>query len=126
MPDFSTAEIWTNTSLPPSFGEMKPKPLLILKNFTVPVAIVSTLLIAGWRIGRSTIRPPVFQNSAVTWQIPEGQQTRQQQNLERQGYKPVRSGLQMPAGALCRRGAGNATGRAWNAQPVLRWATATS
>src|SRR5579862_4510812 len=38
-PAASTAEICTNTSLPPPSGEMKPKPLEVLKNFTVPVAI---------------------------------------------------------------------------------------
>src|SRR5690349_11745476 len=36
----STAEMWTNTSAPPSSGWMKPKPLVSLNHFTVPVAIV--------------------------------------------------------------------------------------
>src|SRR6201989_3036538 len=39
MPARSTAEMWTNTSLPPSLGWMKPKPLVALNHFTVPVAI---------------------------------------------------------------------------------------
>jgi len=30
---------WTNTSFPPSSGVMKPKPLAVLKNFTVPFGI---------------------------------------------------------------------------------------
>src|ERR1700761_1862522 len=38
-PAASTAETWTNTSLPPPSGEMKPKPLVALKNFTVPMVI---------------------------------------------------------------------------------------
>src|SRR3970040_2263630 len=37
MPARSTAETWTNTSFEPSCGAMKPKPLVVLKNFTVPV-----------------------------------------------------------------------------------------
>src|SRR3546814_10796896 len=37
IPERSTAEIWTKTSLEPSSGAMKPKPLVVLKNFTVPV-----------------------------------------------------------------------------------------
>src|ERR1700687_4514749 len=40
MPAFSTAEMCTNTSLEPSSGWIKPKPFWVLKNFTVPVAIV--------------------------------------------------------------------------------------
>jgi hypothetical protein len=28
---------WTKTSLPPPWGEMKPKPFVTLKNLTVPV-----------------------------------------------------------------------------------------
>src|SRR4051812_47596575 len=39
MPAASTAETCTNTSLPPPSGEMKPKPLAELKNFTVPMVI---------------------------------------------------------------------------------------
>src|SRR6516165_11397297 len=38
-PARSTAEIWTNTSLPPSCGGMNPYPLVGLNHFTVPVAI---------------------------------------------------------------------------------------
>src|SRR3546814_851143 len=37
MPERSTAEMWTKTSLEPSSGAMKPKPLVVLQNFTVPV-----------------------------------------------------------------------------------------
>jgi len=43
MPDASRAEAWTKTSLPPPSGEMKPKPLEELKNFTVPMVIVFPL-----------------------------------------------------------------------------------
>src|SRR4051812_15634963 len=38
-PAFSTAEIWTNTSLPPPLGWMNPYPLVGLNHFTVPLAI---------------------------------------------------------------------------------------
>src|SRR3954471_14810592 len=41
-PAFSTAEICTNTSLPPVEGWMKPKPLVGLNHFTVPLAITSS------------------------------------------------------------------------------------
>src|ERR1700731_1922767 len=34
-----TAEMCTNTSLPPSWGAIKPKPLVVLNHLTVPVAI---------------------------------------------------------------------------------------
>src|ERR1700712_2043198 len=44
MPAPSTAVAWTNTSLPPSSGAMKPKPLEVLKNFTVPMVMSSFLL----------------------------------------------------------------------------------
>jgi hypothetical protein len=33
------AEMWTNTSWPPASGWMKPKPLVALNHFTVPVAM---------------------------------------------------------------------------------------
>jgi hypothetical protein len=36
MPARSTAEMWTNTSFPPSVGWMNPKPFCELKNFTTP------------------------------------------------------------------------------------------
>ena len=39
MPAASTAVACTNTSLPPPSGAMKPKPLEVLKNFTVPMVI---------------------------------------------------------------------------------------
>src|SRR5882762_2450377 len=39
IPAASTAVAWTNTSLAPPSGEMKPKPLAELKNFTVPMVI---------------------------------------------------------------------------------------
>ena len=35
-PEASIAEMWTNTSLAPPSGVMKPKPLVALKNLTVP------------------------------------------------------------------------------------------
>src|SRR5437868_191965 len=38
-PARSTAEIWTKTSLDPSSGWIKPNPLALLKNFTVPLFI---------------------------------------------------------------------------------------
>src|SRR5439155_4919673 len=44
MPARSTALICTNTSREPSVGWMNPKPFCVLKNFTVPVAIVVSLL----------------------------------------------------------------------------------
>src|SRR5689334_17092981 len=34
--------MWTNASLPPVVGWMKPKPLVVLKNFTVPSVILSS------------------------------------------------------------------------------------
>src|ERR1700761_8051967 len=40
MPAASTAVACTNTSLPPPSGAIKPKPLEVLKNFTVPIVIV--------------------------------------------------------------------------------------
>jgi hypothetical protein len=35
--------MWTNTSLPPSAGAIKPKPLVELNHFTVPLAMGSLL-----------------------------------------------------------------------------------
>src|SRR5215813_1215789 len=43
MPARSTALMCTNTSLLPSLGSMNPKPFCVLKNFTVPVAIMASL-----------------------------------------------------------------------------------
>src|SRR4028119_211048 len=43
-PARSTAEMWTNTSLRPPSGSMKPKPLVALNHFTVPLAIVMSPL----------------------------------------------------------------------------------
>src|ERR1700722_15053839 len=43
IPAASRAVAWTNTSLAPPSGEMKPKPLEELKNFTVPMVIVIPL-----------------------------------------------------------------------------------
>src|SRR5436190_19325206 len=43
MPAASTAVACTNTSLPPPSGAIKPKPLEVLKNFTVPIVIESFL-----------------------------------------------------------------------------------
>src|SRR5882757_273695 len=42
IPAASTAVAWTNTSLAPPSGEMKPKPLDELKNFTVPIVILQS------------------------------------------------------------------------------------
>src|SRR5258708_36520161 len=44
-PDASTAEAWTNTSLPPPSGAIKPNPLVVLKNFTVPIVISESRII---------------------------------------------------------------------------------
>src|SRR6478672_3934672 len=44
MPARSTALMCTNTSFEPSVGWMNPKPFWLLKNFTVPVGIGSSLL----------------------------------------------------------------------------------
>src|SRR6516225_11377458 len=41
-PARSTAEMWTNTSLPPPWGWINPYPFVGLNHFTVPVAIVSS------------------------------------------------------------------------------------
>src|SRR5882757_7240895 len=49
MPARSTAEMWTNTSFPPSAGWMKPKPFCELKNLTVPVAMTASIENADWR-----------------------------------------------------------------------------
>src|SRR5690606_18514481 len=42
-PARSTADMWTNTSLPPPSGWMKPNPLVALNHFTVPVGMKSEL-----------------------------------------------------------------------------------
>src|SRR5258705_9786687 len=57
MPAASTAETCTNTSLPPPSGEMKPKPLAELKNFTVPMVINLFLLNIGFRPREMRGRP---------------------------------------------------------------------
>src|SRR5581483_1435248 len=44
MPAASSAVAWTNTSLSPLSGWMKPKPLAVLKNFTVPVVRIVGVL----------------------------------------------------------------------------------
>ena len=41
-PARSTALMWTNTSLPPSSGCMKPKPFVALNRLTVPVVILTS------------------------------------------------------------------------------------
>src|ERR1043166_771121 len=46
MPARSTALMCTNTSFDPSAGWMNPKPFWLLKNFTVPVGIDGSLLVA--------------------------------------------------------------------------------
>src|SRR6476620_12551063 len=43
IPAASRAVAWTNTSLLPPSGEMKPKPLEELKNFTVPMVMMNPL-----------------------------------------------------------------------------------
>src|SRR6185312_7468796 len=43
IPAASSAVAWTNTSLAPPSGEMKPKPLDELKNFTVPIVMMVPL-----------------------------------------------------------------------------------
>src|SRR6185503_17415096 len=43
MPAASTAETCTKTSLPPPSGATKPKPLPELKNFTVPIVMVTPI-----------------------------------------------------------------------------------
>src|SRR5258706_15529873 len=43
IPAASNAVAWTNTSLAPPSGEMKPKPLEELKNFTVPMGMMVPL-----------------------------------------------------------------------------------
>src|SRR5438034_1223982 len=43
IPAASSAVAWTNTSLAPPSGEMKPKPLEELKNLTVPMVMMSPL-----------------------------------------------------------------------------------
>ena len=40
-----TAEMCTKTSLPPSSGWMKPKPLVGLNHFTVPIAMFVVFLL---------------------------------------------------------------------------------
>src|SRR5690606_21815306 len=50
MPEASTAEMCTKTSFAPSSGVMKPKPLVALKNFTVPVWAMGKLL-SRWSNG---------------------------------------------------------------------------
>src|SRR5580693_9389012 len=57
MPAASTAVACTNTSLPPPSGAIKPKPLEVLKNFTVPIVIGSScskLTAARMRGGRGS------------------------------------------------------------------------
>src|ERR1043166_9439070 len=59
IPAASTAVACTNTSLAPPSGEIKPKPLFALKNFTVPIAVMWSLNVgfrtsfySGGAIGR--------------------------------------------------------------------------
>src|SRR6056297_272200 len=60
-PARSTAEMWTNTSLPPPSGAMKPKPLVVLNHFTVPVAMCPELLLYAAR-GSAAARLVVVQD----------------------------------------------------------------
>src|SRR5436853_2140099 len=45
IPAASTAVACTNTSFAPPSGEMKPKPLLALKNLTVPIAMIGPSIV---------------------------------------------------------------------------------
>jgi hypothetical protein len=51
----------TNTSFEPSLGVMKPKPFWVLKNLTVPVAIVAPLRYALLALG--------YTQAMVAWVI---------------------------------------------------------
>src|SRR5258706_6628991 len=46
MPASSSALAWTNTYLEPSSGAMKPKPLAVLKNLTVPE--IRIVILSRW------------------------------------------------------------------------------
>src|ERR1700730_17879104 len=48
MPARCTAEMWTNKSLPPSSGPIKPKRLSMLNHFTVPVSMPPSSQKAEW------------------------------------------------------------------------------
>ena len=56
-PARSTAEMCTNTSLPPSSGWIKPKPFWPLNHLTVPVAIVALSEIGGEFSVWKSLRP---------------------------------------------------------------------
>src|SRR6056297_3711019 len=96
-PARSTAEMWTNTSLPPPSGAMKPKPLVVLNHFTVPVAMCPELLLYAAR-GSAAARLVVVQDR-VTEPI-EGQVVDSRNVSEcnmgpgggkRKGYRAVRA-----------------------------------
>src|SRR5918911_2511832 len=53
-------EWWTNTSLPPSAGAMKPYPFESLNHFTVPVAIQNTSSTTRERAGEAHTAQPVL------------------------------------------------------------------
>src|SRR5262245_13087593 len=61
MPARSTALMCTNTSLLPSLGWMNPKPFCVLKNFTVPVAIMASLDCNAFVSDHASIAWPVIQ-----------------------------------------------------------------
>src|SRR5712671_847062 len=82
MPARSTAEIWTNTSFPPSCGWMKPKPFWELKNFTVPVAIPASVENADRRPRAARRSQPYVRIRRCLGKSPVGQK-QEQANLER-------------------------------------------
>src|SRR5271154_7063150 len=82
MPARSTAEMWTNTSFPPSCGWMKPKPFWELKNFTVPVAIPASIENADRRPCAARRSQPYVRIRRCLGKSPVGQK-QEQANLER-------------------------------------------
>src|SRR5262245_53760332 len=61
-PARSTAEMCTKTSFEPSSGWMKPKPLVALKNFTVPVAIDASRFGVTARGSARGVKRPMGEN----------------------------------------------------------------
>src|SRR5262249_46464371 len=55
IPERSNTEACTKISLPPRSGAMKPKPLLALYHFTVPISSTVVRSAAGWYAGRSSL-----------------------------------------------------------------------
>src|SRR5580704_13373611 len=56
MPAASTAVAWTKTSLPPPSGELKPYPFAVLKNLTVPTAMVAPHAVSARRHALEVLR----------------------------------------------------------------------